>query len=488
MVSGSETIPSRLVMTPSEPTKEEILDRLAALEEENQQLREQVEELEELRKENKHLRAKLRWYEGPHTPPSKEQPGDEESSSSDGDEDDEQPRTDGGTPGRKAGHEPEWRDAPDPDQEIEVTCDCCPECGEQFDESAGVSPRLVEELPDPQPPEVTQYNRHHYECHSCGTETVASHPDCPDRGQFGVNVIAQSALSRYDHRLPYRKIGDRFEQLHGLELSGASAWHATERAARAGRCEYEQIRHQIQQADVVHVDETGIKRDGEQAWIWTFTTENHTLYAVRESRGSDVPAEVLGEDFAGTVVCDGWTAYPAFSSNLQRCWAHILREAEDAAEKQAEGEPIYRALKQLYVALQTRLESDLTVRERAELQRVARRELESLIERAVPDGPVATLLGKIEGGLDHWLTFIGEPAVSPTNNAAENALREPVVLRKLIGTLRNDRGMFVHETLLSLLATCRQQGRNPYEEFKRIARNNKMISRAQAVPAVASSG
>jgi len=46
----------------------------------------------------------------------------------------------------------------------------------------------------------------------------------------------------------------------------------------------------------------------------------------------------------------------------------------------------------------------------------------------------------------------------------------------------------VHETLLSLLATCRQQGRNPYDEFKRIARNNEMISRAQTVPAVASSG
>ena len=196
------------------------------------------------------------------------------------------------------------------------------------------------------------------------------------------------------------------------------------------------------------------------------TTENQTLYAVRESRGSDVPAEVLGEDFAGTVICDGWTAYPAFSEELQRCWAHILREAEEAAEKQEEGEPIYRSLKQLYVALQTRLENDLTVRERAELQRVARRELKSLIERSVPDGPVVTLLRKIGGGLDHWLTFVGEPAVSPTNNAAENALREPVVLRKLIGTLRNDRGMFVHETLLSLLATWRQQKRNPYDELK----------------------
>ena len=48
--------------------------------------------------------------------------------------------------------------------------------------------------------------------------------------------------------------------------------------------------------------------------------------------------------------------------------------------------------------------------------------------------------------------------------------------------------MFVRETLLSLLVTCRQQGRDPYDEFKRIARNNEIIPRAQAVPAVASSG
>ena len=80
------------------------------------------------------------------------------------------------------------------------------------------------------------------------------------------------------------------------------------------------------------------------------------------------------------------------------------------------------------------------------------------------------------GAATHWeVPIIGEPAVSPMNNAAENALREPVVLRKLIGTLRNDRGMFVHETLLSLLATWSQQGRNPYEELKRVTRDNEMI-------------
>jgi hypothetical protein len=48
--------------------------------------------------------------------------------------------------------------------------------------------------------------------------------------------------------------------------------------------------------------------------------------------------------------------------------------------------------------------------------------------------------------------------------------------------------MFVHETLLSLLATWSQQGRNPYDELKRVARDNEMISWDQAVPAVATSG
>ena len=303
-----------------------------------------------------------------------------------------------------------------------------------------------------------------------------------------MNVIAQAALSRYEHRLPYRKIADRFEHLHGLKLSPASAWYATERAARAGRSEYEQIRRQVQDADVVYVDETGVKRDGEQAWLWTFKTDEHTVYAVRESRGHDVPAEVLGEDFAGTVVCDGWTAYPAFSSNLQRCWAHILREAKEAAADHDEAEPVYRYLKQMYVGLQSWLETDPADRERARMHHAAQSGLNSLVERSVADGPVATLLGKIKGGIDHWLTFVGEPAVSPTNNAAENALREPVVLQKIIGTLRNDRGMFVHETVLSLLAPSSQQGRNPYEELRRVARDNEMISQTHAVPVVESPG
>ena len=77
MVSGPETIPFCLLVTSSDPTKEEILARVASLEEKVEELRQENQELreenEQLRQENKRFRAKLRWYEGPHTPPSKDQ-------------------------------------------------------------------------------------------------------------------------------------------------------------------------------------------------------------------------------------------------------------------------------------------------------------------------------------------------------------------------------------------------------------------------------
>lgn len=210
--------------------------------------------------------------------------------------------------------------------------------------------------------------------------------------------------------------------------------------------------------------------DGHQAWLWTFRTADATLFAMRASRGRAVPAEILGEDFDGTIVCDGWTAYPAFSANLQRCWAHLLREADEIAADHVEAEPIADRLHKLYDGLTAFLATDPAPAARHRMRRRARETLEELIAQPVETAAVAKFLGKIESGLDYWLPFVTHPEVDPTNNAAENALREPVVLQKIIGTLRTESGRFAHETLLSLVAIWKQQNRNPYDELKRVSR------------------
>ena len=95
------------------------------------------------------------------------------------------------------------------------------------------------------------------------------------------------------------------------------------------RPDYFAIRERIRHSDIVNIDETSIKVDGKKWWIWTFVTKTDTFYVIRCSRGKKVLLEVLGEKFAGYVGCDGWGSYPAFTGKLQRCWAHLLREAKD---------------------------------------------------------------------------------------------------------------------------------------------------------------
>jgi hypothetical protein len=127
-------------------TKDELLSRLLQMEEKIDELEEKLDQKDERIKEQQErieeLESRLRKYENPHTPPSKRRSGTDESPTSQ-DDDDDDVRTDGGTPGRKEGHDSEWRSVTDPDREIEVTYDCCPECGDDFDESAGICAFLL---------------------------------------------------------------------------------------------------------------------------------------------------------------------------------------------------------------------------------------------------------------------------------------------------------------------------------------------------------
>src|SRR3989344_4767524 len=62
----------------------------------------------------------------------------------------------------------------------------------------------------------------------------------------------------------------------------------------------------------VYIDETGIKVQGKQFWIWIFTTLTTTFFVIRKSRHCKVVKEVLGENFKGVINCDGWETYKTY--------------------------------------------------------------------------------------------------------------------------------------------------------------------------------
>ena len=165
-------------------------------------------------------------------------------------------------------------------------------------------------------------------------------------------------------------------------------------------------------------------------------------------------------------MCDGWSSYASFTNRIQRCWAHLLRESEDLAEKIEEAIPLHKALKRLYDKLNDSLEGDPPPEVRKQLWYAARATLRRWIRREYADEKVKGLIGKIENGFEYWFTFVIRPGVEPTNNRAERALREHVVQRKIVGTLRNEKGTSIHERIMAVLATWSQQGLNSLQMLK----------------------
>jgi len=65
-----------------------------------------------------------------------------------------------------------------------------------------------------------------------------------------------------------------------------------------------------------------------------------------------------------------------------------------------------------------------------------------------------------------WLfTFLHCPGIEATNNAAERALRPAVVARKTWGGNRTENGAQTQQILISILTTCRQQGKDSFERI-----------------------
>ena len=424
--------------------EEEFIEQLRA---ENEQLK---RENELLKAKIRDLEARLAQYENAHTPPSLRRGRNRKK-----DQNNKK-----GKPGQKAGHKGVTRPFVSPDRQVELTMDRCPDCGADLGSPFRIDSKIVEEIPEPQPIIVTEYKIAHYKCPCCQKEVVAKDPGCPHEGKFGNNVIALATLLKYEDRLPHRKIRDAMVRLYGLKISPATILDLTRRAADAVRSEYDAILSRIRDAPILYVDETGIHVQGEKYWIWTFTTPSETFFVIRKSRGMKVLMEVLTRRFKGIIVCDGWKPYARFTNRIQRCWAHLLRESKDIAETFEEAIPLHNALKELYELLTKALETDPPPEVRESLWKLAREALRNLISKEYSVEKVRKFVGKINNGFDYWFTFVINPGVEPTNNRAERALRPHVVLRKILGALRNDKGTSIHERIMTTLATWGQNGLN----------------------------
>ena len=498
--SGSPDLPNLAIAAANDTS---LRFQLISVRAENLRLRLQTTVLEQ---QNTYLRNRLRNYENPNTPPSQEggagAPPDDESPSPDhdddaesgvddaDDEDEYDDRTNeegaGGdaasdpSPGRSPGHEGTTRPPPDPDRTVWVENGYCPDCDHVLTDPDSYISQTVVETPLPVPLTVVKYERGKHHC-SCGNEILAEHPECPQTGRFGPNILAQTALRRFHQRLPNRRQAEVFDWQLDHPVSHRTIYNLTKRVADRLRPAYEDVKESVRESDVIYCDETGFSVDGDQHWMWTFATDDATLYTLDESRGSRVLEDVLGEEFAEDSIlsCDGWPAYRTYHTKLQRCWAHLLREAEFIAERYREAETLSSELHELHEELTAFDEEEPPASARKRRRADALLHLEGLLREEYHAKEVQDLVEKIRNGLGYWLTFVTEPEVDSTNNRAERALREQVMLRKVFGSLRSAEGVWIHETITTMLATWKQRGLDPPEQLQSVLGGRDLTAREE---------
>lgn len=397
------------------------------------------------------LERRLLAYENPHTPPSltKKKPPKKESS---------------GKLGAPKGHPKYERKEPEPTGSVEYLEETCPHCKSKLNKPFKTERVLEEEIPEPQPVEVIEHLVNHYNCPKCKKHIIAKN-NAP-AGRFGKNVLTHVSLLKFDDRLPLRKTVSSLERHYGLTLTNVGVFKITNKVAKKLEIPYKQFIKRIRKAKVVYVDETEIKVDGVTYQLWTFVTDCEVVFAIRKSRGRDVIEEILGEKFKGVVCCDGWTAYSNYTSNLQRCWAHLLREAKDLAKKYIEFEGFYSSFKFIFKKIKKLRGKPYSLKTRLKWRENLKLEMEQIVGQMSAYKEFREFAGKVKNGLEHWFTCLIHLFVEPTNNIAERALRELIVQRKIIGGLRRERGARIMEVITSVIATLKKRERPLFQTVR----------------------
>ncbi len=446
---------------------EETLLRIQELEKQNEYLSKQKVQLE---KENEDLKKKLLFYENPNTPPSARKIQ----------------KTDKTTAinipvpkkrGAPNGHKGATRLTKEPDEIIDVIADHCEKCNSSNTEKQDkCQTSIIEDFPPPQKIKTTQYNLWEVKCKDCGHQYISKHPDCPKTGNFGIFLLVYIVMLKFHLRGVIRKIQDFVMRYNDFEISPKGINDILLRVGSACKKDYEEKVQKIRSAKWRYIDETGIKVNGDNWWLWIFRTDtNETLVVIRKSRGIKVLEEILGLEHRGANIADGWRAY-SWIDNLQRCWAHLLREVDHAKDISKNGKRLSEDIHASFKNLRDFLDRDPSIEERREKKVVFEEELEAIAAKYSDFKELEKPLTYLKNGFGFWYTCVLFPGMEPTNNLGEQAMREHVIIRKIIGCFRSENGAENYQYIASLLATCRLQDKNGFVELEKILRQELCLS------------
>jgi len=365
-----------------------------------------------------------------------------------------------------------------PDEVVEHQVERCEACQHDLRAVAAshVERRQVLDVPAPRLI-VREYRAQQKQCPLWQHITAAAFPqEVSAPIQYGPSIGAMAVYLVQQQLLPLGRACEVRGDLLGVQMSQGSIGELITRcAAQLGEVE-QQIKAALQEAEVIHQDETGLRVAGKRYWQHVTCTPTLTHYHVDASRGQRaLEASGILAHFKGISVHDGWASYWQYGCEHACCNVHLLRELTFLAEEQ--GIAWAADLKSLLLDMK---EATLEARARGD-PRLASLEVidweaqflaildegDQAHPRAMaPPGkrgrskqsPARNLLDRLRKHQQAFLCFLEDLRVDFDNNLAERDLRMIKVQQKVSGCFRSLAGAQAFSRIRGYLSTLRKQG------------------------------
>jgi transposase len=303
-------------------------------------------------------------------------------------------------------------------------------------------------------------------CRECGKAIQGRHAlQTSDAiGAAGVQLgpRAHAAMAWLHKRLGLSlgKVRQVFEELFGVSISRSTTARSCRRTARRCAAAHEQIRQDVRGSPQVVPDETGWRVGGEKAWLHEFAGLHEVVYVVDPTRSREPAERLLGWDWSGWLVHDGWSPYDAFTRAIhQTCNAHLLNRCNELLETATAGAARFPA------AVKTLLKRGLALRDRYRAGKIRKHGLAVMAGRLTHE--LLRLVGVRKSNPanerlarhlfkyhESIFNYLRHPGMDATNWRGEQAIRFGVVNRKVWGGNRTWTGAAVQSTLMSVIQTC----------------------------------
>jgi transposase len=314
---------------------------------------------------------------------------------------------------------------------------------------------------------VTEYQGHYRTCPCCGRLNHAPIPQAIKASGIGPRLAATLGYLAGSHRVSSRGLEEITEDVFDVPIALGTVANVRAEVSDALAPAHAEALRVVRAAAVKNVDETSWKLAGKLCWLWVAATGTVAAFLIHARRGWEALAALLGEEVAGFVCSDRWSAYDRLSPFCRQvCWAHLKRDFQRLVDRGGAAAAVGRKLQGLAervftewhlfrgggcdrLALQARLDGPARTFER--VLKAGRR---------CADGKASAFCENVLGLLPAVWRFVVTEGVEPTNNHAERVLRRGVLWRKNAFGSQSAAGCRFVERMLTVVQTRRLQGRS----------------------------